>query len=256
MRIAAIIFGLAILVAGFGYFADLPFAHTSWPWSQSSFDFLLVSSFLIAAGAVVIWAAAVGEWGAIVPATLNVGSMNVGSAIYLYHRYAVTHDGRFLTRALALSVFGAMNLAALLWARRFPIRDRRTADLPLKIAFGLFTAVLVFAAVQLFRRSPTIFPWPLEPMTEMMIGWLFFGSALYFAYGLFRNRWHELRGQLIAFLVYDIVLIVPYLAMFDGVYKDHRPSLIAYVSVIIGSGLFSIVYLFVLPRTRGWKIVD
>ena len=60
----------------------------------------------------------------------------------------------------------------------------------------------------------------------------------------------------IAFLVYDLVLVFPYLAMFDSAYSDHRPSLIAYLTVIVSSGLFSVYYLFIHPRTRRWAIVE
>lgn len=248
------VFGALVMAVGLGYFAGMPFAKASWPWSESPFDFLLVSSFLIAAGAVIFWLAAVEEWACAVPATMNVGSMNAGAAAFLYYRFGVTHDGRFLTRAAALTVFALMNLGAFLWSRRQATIDTRPADRVLKLAFTLFTAVLTYAAIQLFRRSPTIFPWPLEPNTEVLIGWLFFGSAVYFAHGLFGSRWHQMRGQLIAFLAYDLMLIVPYLAMFDGVYKDHLPSLIAYVAVILGSMFFSIYYLFINRRTRGWAV--
>jgi hypothetical protein len=253
-RVGGVVFGAGVIAIGLGYFAGLPFAQASWPWSKSPFDFLLVSSFLVAAGAVAIWLAVTGEWRAAVGSTLNVGSMNVAAAIFLTYRYQETHDARFATRAIAFTIFAATNVAAFLWSRRWPLVDRRPVDRVLKVAFALFTALLTLAFVQLFRRSPTIFPWELDADTEVMVGTLFFGSAVYFGYGLLATRWHEMRGQLIAFLAYDLVLIVPYLAMFGGVYRNHLPSLIVYVTVIIGSGIFSVYYLFINPRTKGWLV--
>ena len=254
-RLGAMGFGAAVTAVGLGYFAGLPFAAESWPWSESPFDFLLVSAFLVAAGAVTFWLAAVGEWGAAKGAAMNVGTMNAGAAAFLGARHAATHDGRFLVRAAAFAVFAAANLAVFLWSRRQPIRDRRPVERPLRVAFALYTALLAVAAAALFRRSTTIFPWAIEANTETMIGWLFLGSAVYFAWGLTGSRWHELRGQMIAFLAYDVVLVLPYLAMLDGVYRDHLPSLVAYLAVIFGSALFSVYYLFIHPRTRGWAIV-
>jgi hypothetical protein len=256
MQWAGLAVGLAVMAVGYGYFAVAPFAVASWPWSQSPFDYLLASSFLLAAGAVIAWLSIVGEWGAAAGATLNVGSMNVAAAAFLAYRYTQSHDARLATRAAAFTLFALTNLCAFAWSRRQPIRDRRPVERPLKIAFALFTALLTVAWVQLFRLSQTIFPWALEANTEVLVGTLFFGSSVYFGYGLWATRWHEMRGQLIAFLVYDLVLVFPYLAMFDSAYSDHRPSLIAYLTVIVSSGLFSVYYLFIHPRTRRWAIVE
>jgi hypothetical protein len=254
-RAVAIGGGVAVIALGLGYFAGLPYAAASWPWSESPFDFLLVSAFLVAAGAVLVWLGTTGEWGAAKAATANVGAMNAGAAIFLGARFAATRDARLLVRAIAFAVFAAANLAVFLWSRRHPIRDVRPAPRPVRVASAVYAAVLAVAATELLRRSETIFPWALEATTETMFGWLFLGSAIYFAAGVGATRWHEVRGQLLAFLAYDLVLVVPYLAMFDGVYRDHLASLVVYVSVIIGSALFSAYYLFVHRATRGWAVV-
>ncbi len=73
----------------------------------------------------------------------------------------------------------------------------------------------VLLAIQLLRRAATIFPWPLRPQNSTMYGLLFLGSFAYFLYGFLRPSWHNARGQLLAFLVYDLVLIPPYAKHFE-----------------------------------------
>ena len=42
--------------------------------------------------------------------------------------------------------------------------------------------------------------------------------------------------------------------MFPTVAPEHLPSLIVYVVVLVYSSLLAIFYLFVNPKTRGWRI--
>jgi hypothetical protein len=246
---AVVVFGVLDLVLTIGYFSEARWAISTWPWTDlTSIDYLLVSSFLAGATAVILWIGFVGDWGALAGATMNVGLMNAGSAAYLF-KLGLT------TRAIAFSVFALINLGVLLFSLRRPIRDRRPIDKFLRGSFGVFWVVLLYASIQLFRKSPTIFPWTIEPDAEVMVGWLFLGSCVYFAWGFFRPSWHNARGQLLAFLAYDLVLLPRYVFMFSTVDPDHLPSLIAYVAVISYSTLVAIYYLFLNPKTRGWKIV-
>ena len=246
----AIAFGLADLVLTAGYFARWDWAIATWPWQNlEPLDYLLVSSFLAGATAVILWIGWTGEGGAASGATLNVGTMNAGAAVYLYRI-------GFHRRAALFLLFAAINAALFVWSVRQPIRDKRPVDKLLRGSFLVFTAVLIFASVELFRQSPTIFPWKIEPDVEIMVAWLFAGSAVYFGWGLIRPSWHNARGQLIAFLAYDLVLLPRYLAMFRVVEPEHLQSLIVYVAVIVYSSLLAIYYVFIHPKTRGWAIVD
>ena len=86
------------------------------------------------------------------------------------------------------------------------------------------------------------------------MGWLFLGSAVYFAWGFFRPSWHNARGQLLAFLAYDLVLIPPYTFLFSTVQPEHVTSLRIYMAVRIYSSLLAVYYLFIDKRTRPWRI--
>jgi hypothetical protein len=256
LKWAVVAFGLADLALTIGYFLNLPWATGTWPWQGlQTLDYLLVSSFLAGATAVILWVGLIGDWGALTGATMNVGVMNAGASIYLFHIYAATHDARLLERAIEFAVFAAINAAVLLWSARHPIVDRRPVGKWLRGSFLVFSVVLLYAAIQLFRGSTTIFPWTIEPDTEIMVGWLFLGSAVYFAWGFFRPSWHNARGQLLAFLAYDLVLLPRYSFMFSSVEPEHLPSLVAYEIVLVYSSALAIWYLFIDPRTRGWRIV-
>lgn len=104
------------------------------------------------------------------------------------------------------------------------------------------------------RRSPhTIFPWPLRPDSSTLFGCIFLGDACYFFYGLLVPRWQNAYGQLLSFLAYDLVLIVPFLELFASVSPERRLSLILYVAVLLYSGMLAIYYLLVNENTRGWQ---
>jgi hypothetical protein len=247
LRALVCAFAAADLVLTLGYYFRWEWATSTWPWPVQPLDYLLVSSFLAGATCVILWLGLVGEWGAAAGASMNVGIMNLGGAIYLaQHGLA--------RRAVTFFLFAAVNAAVVAWSIRKPIRDPRPVDKPLRISFGLFSAVLIFAAVQLLRRSPTIFPWSVEPDTEVMFGWLFLGSAVYFLYGFLRPSWGNARGQLIAFLAYDLVLLPPYLTLYPQVEPEHLPSMRLYIAVIVYSTVLSIIYLFIHPRYRRWRI--
>ena len=89
----------------------------------------------------------------------------------------------------------------------------------------------------------------------MVIGWMFFGAAMYFAYALLRPSWLNSAGQLIGFLAYDLVLIVPFLTRLPGVAPEHKLGLIIYTAVVTYSGLLAIYYLLIYKptRVRTWR---
>jgi hypothetical protein len=118
-----------------------------------------------------------------------------------------------------------------------------------RISFGIFIASLFLAGGALIFRAP-IFPWLLNPDTSVVFGCIFLGDAFYFLYGLLRPRWHNAMGQLLSFLAYDLVLIVPYLKLFQTVKPEHLLNLGVYVAVLLYSGAIAVYYLFIHPKTR------
>jgi len=253
-RVVAILFGLANLVLTLGFYLSRDWATSLWPWPLRPLDSILISSFLAGASVVMVWIGASAEWGAAVGATMNVGLMDAGAAVYLFLVSREASTSGLTGRAAAFAVFAIINAAVLAWSSGHPIRDARPMKAPLRACFALFSAVLLFAAIELLLRAPTIFPWPLRPQNSTMYGLLFLGSFVYFLYGFLHPSWHNARGQLLAFLAYDLVLIPPYAKHFERVAPAHLTSLRVYMAVMVFSSLVAIYYLFVDALTRPWEI--
>jgi hypothetical protein len=121
--------------------------------------------------------------------------------------------------------------------------------MPVRVSFGIFIASLFLASGALILRMP-VFPWDLNPDSSVIFGCIFFGDAFYFLYGLFRPRWGNAFGQLLSFLAYDLVLIVPFVLLFDTVKPDRMFSLVVYTAVLVYSGGLAVYYLLIDPQTR------
>jgi hypothetical protein len=76
---------------------------------------------------------------------------------------------------------------------------------------------------------------------------------VYFFYSLLRPSWVNSAGQLVGFLAYDVVLIVPFLMRLPTVAPEQRLGLSIYTAVVIYSGLLAAYYLFIHKPTRLWK---
>ena len=95
-----------------------------------------------------------------------------------------------------------------------------------------------------------VFPWDLNPDSSVIFGCIFLGDAFYFLYGLFRPRWGNAFGQLLSFLAYDVVLIVPFISLINTVKPERMLNLIVYIGVLIYSGGLAAYYLLINPQTR------
>ena len=105
----------------------------------------------------------------------------------------------------------------------------------------------------LTQAVPNVFPWPLAPDMSVVYGWIFLGAGVYFIHGFIWPGWQNGCGQLLGFLIYDLVLIVPYFQLLLGnEWPENRTSLTIYLLVIVYSMFLSVYYLFIHPQTRLW----
>jgi hypothetical protein len=156
-----------------------------------------------------------------------------------------------MTSFAAACALGALfGLGLFLWSVRIPLD--RSVPMPglVRVSFAVFTLVLLVFGVRLILRAPNTIPWAITPELSVVIGLMFLGAAAYFAYGLLRPTWSNAAGQLAGFLVYDLVLIVPFLQRLPNVAPEHRTGLVLYLAVIIYSGVLAVYYLFVNKTTR------
>jgi hypothetical protein len=119
-------------------------------------------------------------------------------------------------------------------------------------SFVVFIVALLVVSTRLILKSPNVIPWTITSDLSVVIGWMFFGAAAYFAYSLLRPSWLNAAGQLAGFLAYDVVLIVPFLTRLPTTPPEHRTGLMVYTAVVVYSGLLALYFLFIHGPTRVW----
>ncbi len=249
-RTLTLLGGVALLLLAAGFYLQFPAVTAIWPWEDSRLSYIFLASICAAVGAPVIWIAL-----ADVPATLRGGALNLSTSTlaitaYFFWLYSQRGTPALLMSGLASAAFCAFSIALFRWSGKFTLRDQRPFPRPVFYSFILFILALLFAATLLVARHSTVFPWPLNPDSSVIYGLLFYGNAAYFLYGLLLPAWDNARGQLIAFLAYDLVLLGPFFALLGAVKPGHRLSLAVYLIVLIYSSLLAAYYLFLHPATR------
>lgn len=248
LRGVTIVSGLVVLVFAFGFIFRLPFAIAVWPWEDGRYSYLFIGSILAAISAAALWVGWTGEFGALPAGTLNIFVIALTTSIYFF---MLTAQGRTnLTMYGLLSALSAVvSLIAFFWSLRIPLTDSRPMPKLVRVSFWIFIASLFLAGGALILQAP-IFPWALNPDSSVIFGCIFLGDAFYFLYGMFRPQWHNALGQLLSFLAYDVVLIVPFLGLLNTVEPERYINLIVYTAVLIYSGGLAVYYLFINPQTR------
>jgi hypothetical protein len=249
IRYLTVFGGLVILALAIGFILQIPLATSLWPWPDGRLSYLFIGSILAAVSAAALWIGWSGEFGALPAGSLNVLVIAVTTSIYFF-QLAMQKDRPNMMPFGVMALFMAIvSVIAFLWSRRLPLQDSRPMPLLVKISFGIFIASLIFAGSALILHTP-IFPWALNPDSSVIFGCIFIGDAFYFLYSLLYPRWHNALGQLLSFLAYDLVLIVPFLLLFKTVKPEYMVSLIVYVAVLIYSGGLAVYFLFVNSQTR------
>ncbi len=247
--ICAIQFLLAV-----AFFMQLPFAVSLWPFPGTTpLTFIFISSIFAAAAASTLWAAATENYGALAGIGLDYLAILLPVSILSFQLGASSGNSQMTGYGIAC-VFGALfGLGLVLWSSRIPIDRTRHVPNFVRWSFVIFIVALLIVSTRLILKAPNVIPWTITPELSVVIGWMFFGAALYFVYALLRPGWLNAAGQLAGFLAYDVVLIVPFLTRLPTTSPENLPGLIIYTGVVIYSGLLAIYYLFIHRATRLWN---
>jgi hypothetical protein len=249
LRYLAVLGGLIFLVMALGFIFQIQLVTGIWPWSDGRLSYLFIGSILAAVSVAMLWIGWTGEFGALPAGSLNVLVIAIATSIYFFQLGLQTARPNMMPLGI-MGVFAAIvSGAAFLWSRRLTLNDSRPMPLLVRVSFGVFMVTLILTGGALILRVP-IFPWPLNPDSSVIFGCIFLGDAFYFLYGLVYPRWHNALGQLLSFLAYDLVLIIPFLLLFPTVKPEYLVSLIVYVAVLIYSGALAVYFLFVHSKTR------
>lgn len=234
--------GLAVALA-----AQQTWAVQLWPWETGRLSHLFLGAMLAAVGAGAAWIALSGEGG-----SLPAGFLNLAVALGGIATYLLVSGPEHRTLGVATGALALVNLGLLLVTlRRATLGPRRVPTL-VRASNGVFAVVLAVVGLALVLGAEGIMPWPLDPDTSVVFGWIFFGDAFYFAYATARPRWDGTRAQLWSFLGYDAVLLVPLVGHLGDVGSDLLPNLVVYVAVLVYSAGLGLYYLVLDPSTRGW----
>jgi len=109
-----------------------------------------------------------------------------------------------------------------------------------------------------------VFPWTLDPASATLFGCIFLGAAAFFANAVHSGRWAVAAPALWGFLVYDLVLFVPYVRLLtagsaaaDDIYGEGQRvnlgSLTIYLCVLTASTLLALYAALLHPATRLWR---
>ncbi|GAB4411979.1 MAG: hypothetical protein Kow00106_06490 [Anaerolineae bacterium] len=263
MRYYLVIWGLGSFALAVAFYFRWSFVEDFWPWSGGGYygsegdltrlSFYFVSSVMAAIALPNVWLGLSGEFAAITGGALNLALAFTGITIYMLQDYSTSADNRLLTSGVVVGAMAVVSVLLAVWSRRFAYKDQRPTPLPVRVAFGFFTIVLIVVGGMLVTKRPDTFPWTLRDEVSVVYGWVFLGAAAYFGYGVLVPKWHNACGQLLGFLAYDVVLILPFLDHFDVARGAQRTSLILYTAVVVSSALLAVYYLFLHPRTRLWR---
>jgi hypothetical protein len=242
------------VVLAIAFFLQMPFAVNVWPFPGTTpLTLIFVSSFLAAAAASTFWATASRNYGALAGIGLDYVMILTPIAILSFQLGASTGAPLWSTYGITCLFGGLFGLGILWWSLRFPLDRSLPMPSLARWSFVVFILALMIVSVRLILRTPNVIPWTITPELSLVMGWIFFGAATYFAYALLRPNWANSAGQLAGFLAYDVVLIVPLLKRLPTTPPEHQVGLVIYTAVVIYSGSLAIYYLFIHRSTRVWS---
>jgi len=241
-RIGLVLAGIASLVLCLGFVLQADWATALWPWPERPLSYLFIGSIAAAIALPLLWIGATGELAAAAPGALNLTVTYAGAAAYLISVADESWQPP-LGPAIAVCVIACLcSLAVFAATRHLPLRDERPMPRPVRVSFVVFAAALLAAGTGLVLGAH-VFHWPTDRDSSALYGFIFLGAAVYFLYGALRPRWANAAGQLVGFLAYDLILIVPFLARFGDVSGGDLVSFAIYTTFVVYSGGLAAYYL-------------
>jgi hypothetical protein len=101
-------------------------------------------------------------------------------------------------------------------------------------------------------QIPNVFPWPLKAESSLLLGWIFYGIAVYFVYALLFSQWGYDTGPLLGLTANALVMLGPLIMQLKTAADAQLPGLIAYLVILIAGLLLACYFLFIHRSTRFW----
>jgi len=190
------------------------------------------------------WVCVTRELNAVRGGSLGFAAMNAGISVFTGYLYGQRHQSLLTAWTIVCGVLAIGALVLFVMGAKYERRDVRPSPPVVRTSFLVFSVALFTATAMLLARRPIVFPWPLKPDSSVMFGFLFLASAIYFFDGWLRPSAANASGQLLGFLVYDIVLIPPYLHHWSKTLGGFRVSLVIYLIVLFWSAALALWFWF------------
>lgn len=242
------------LLFAIAFYFQIPFVTGLWPLPGTTpLTFIFLASIFAAAAAATFWAAASEQYGALAGIGLDYLMILVPMGIILMQLGGQTGSSSMRMYGIICLLGALFGGWLFIWGARIPL-DQSVAVPPLvRWSFVGFVVALLIVSTLLIFKVPNVIPWTITPDLSVIIGWMFFGAMTYFIYGLLRPTWANAAGQLMGFLAYDIVLLVPFLTRISTVPPEFRTGMWIYTAVVLYSGILAVYFLFIHEPTRVWR---
>ena len=251
IRLILIVAGLVYAILTYGYVTRADWAIALWPWEDGRLSYLFVGSVLSAFAVGALWAGASGRVGAARGSLAGLVLIYGSTGIYLA---AISPTaGTTVHAAVALST--AFAAAALWWVLRRAPEEARNLPAYVTASCWIFSLALAGAGTALVLRVGTVFPWPLSDQSATIFGLTFLGLATIYADAAARRRIGAGIVVMAGFLAYDLILLPPFLLLFETIAPERLTSLTVYVVVLIYSAVVALVFLTARFKGRaqsGW----
>jgi hypothetical protein len=250
VRTGLIVFALAGLAECIGFFLLQGWVTSLVPWGLDRLAGIFLASICAAFAVPMLWIAYSEEYAALAGGAINFAILFGGFAAFSFKVYAATARQPVLAFGIVTLCSFLLTLGLAYLGSLHSFQDTRPAPLLVRISFLLYFLNLILTGTLLVLSRPAVFPWQLTHQQSVLYGWIFLGASTYFLYGFLHPVMGNATGQMLGFLAYDLVLIVPFLGLFSADQPILIPNLVYYIVVLAYSGLTAIYYLFLDKRTR------
>lgn len=256
-RLAFAATGAGCVALAIGLLGGAHWSARLWPVAyQSRLAPIFLSSVLAAVGAASLYIALRADWRTARPAGLALFAASlcaIGAFMLIPELSGLPFTPRLFAGATAGALLGA--ILALNSGRYKPLDERRMPAF-VRASFAVFGLTLLATGIGLVLRMPNVFPWRLDVVTSVLYGAIFVGLACNYLYGALLGTVEDARTSLIGFLVYDIVLLPPFIGLFGDVTPARMTSLAVYTTVLIYSAILALYCLLIDPRCRlSWSML-
>jgi hypothetical protein len=258
LSLAMIVSGVALLLLGLGFLLQLSWVTWVWPWTIANpLSYTFLASICAAIAAPIIWIGLKRETAAMAGGAINLFVTGAAMAVFCFQLYAADNSRQGILIFAIVSAVFALTCIWLFWTSyKLPFVDEKPMPTMVRFSFAFFALALLLTGGALVLKTPNIFPWNLTEELRVMYGWIFLGAMCYFIYAVYKPKWSNAQGQLLGFLAYDLVLIVPFLLHFRDVAPEHVLSLIIYIGVLLYSGALAVWFLFINKETRFGSVAN